>query len=104
VKGATLKGTIAIDASRQAWSPTDQAALKRGGGEIAEPCPLSHPVVDDFNVLGDSRLARSRAANRRYWLSSVFKVPRMFSIGALSQQSPLRAIEDCMPNCLSRFW
>lgn len=50
-----------------------------------------------------ARLACSRLANRCPWTQAVFSRPHRLSVGALSQQFPLRDIELRMPQACSVF-
>ncbi len=75
-----------------------------GGRQIAESCLLSNSVVEDLDVFRD--LARSLLAGGEAAVMHQFgfKEPQQLSIGALSQQFPLRLMEGCMPNWRSSCW
>jgi len=72
-----------LDGVRAIW---DGHALRSVGKQrvqrIKRPSDLP-PVMNQFGLQGE---------------------PQQLSIGALSQQLPLRLIEGCMSNCRSIFW
>lgn len=77
---------------------------ERSRRQIAKASLLASPVVEDFDVLGDGLLGIATRREAAMVNQFVFQCPQPLSIGALSQQLPLRIMETCMRNWRSNRW
>ena len=72
--------------------------------KIAQTCLLANAVIEDLDVFNDFTLSLFAGGETRVVHQFGFQGAPKLSIGALSQQFPLRLMEACMPNCRSSFW